>query len=76
MMSPSLKEFFPMHEGAPSDSEIAVGGKIECGLCGETLVRVTADHEGRGDDYREVATDQEHECWTQLPEGAEHMRLD
>ena len=65
-----------MHEGAFGDWEIAVGDKIECGLCGETLVRINDQHEGGSDDYREVASGEQHECWSQLPEGAEHMRLD
>lgn len=74
-MSPSLREMFPMHERL-YDTEIAVGQQIECGLCGETLVRISADHEGASDDFREVASDQQHECWTQLPDDAEHVRLD
>lgn len=55
--------------------EIAIGETVECELCGETLVRVNDDEEGR-QDFREVASGNDHECWTQLPNGVEHIRLD
>ncbi|GAG36910.1 unnamed protein product, partial [marine sediment metagenome] len=42
---------------------------------GETLVRISETN-GSSEDYREVASDKEHGCWTQLPTNADHIRLD
>ncbi len=50
-------------------TEIAVGDTFECSDCGETLVRKT-DHD------KEVASGLSHDCWSQLPEDSEHLRLD
>jgi hypothetical protein len=49
--------------------------RVECSKCGETLIRVNATGDP-GKDFIEVASNQEHACWTQLPEGAEHLRMD
>ena len=55
--------------------EIAVVEHCECSNCGETLVRVLQD-DGRLEDFKEVASGQEHECWSELPFEAEHLRID
>lgn len=48
---------------------IEVGKQFECPDCGETLRKVSDDQ------FREVASDREHACWRELPEGAEHLRM-
>lgn len=56
-------------------AEVAVGARIECGLCGETLRRETKS-DVPTNDFVEVASGKEHQCWEQLPANAEHLRLD
>jgi formylmethanofuran dehydrogenase subunit E len=48
---------------------------VECAKCGETLVRVNATGDP-GKDFIEKASRKEHGCWTALPDGADHLRLD
>lgn len=48
---------------------IEVGEHFACPDCGETL------HKVADDEFREVASDREHACWRELPEGAEHLRI-
>ncbi len=55
--------------------EIAVGTQVECDQCGETLVR-TVESDQPVNDFIEVASGRQHECWKQLPDNAEHIRLD
>lgn len=55
--------------------EVAIGDRTECDKCGETLVR-TKRTEDEVADFIEVASGEHHGCWTQLPENAEHLRLD
>lgn len=47
----------------------------ECEDCGETLVRV-AQTGNLKDDFREKSSYERHKCWVNLPEMAEHLRLD
>ena len=48
--------------------------RVECSKCGELLVRVNATGDP-GKDFIEVASQQEHACWQNLPEDAEHLRM-
>lgn len=54
--------------------EIAVGARMECSDCGETLERTHATGNPEKD-FIEVASREEHACWTHNLEGAEHMRI-
>ncbi len=59
----------PQHPIAESKPE-----HVECPKCGETLVRVNA---AKGQpDLIEVASGDTHTCWKDLPEEADHIRLD
>lgn len=56
-------------------AEIAVGARIECDSCGQTLIR-QAITDVPANDFVEAASLEAHQCWSQLPEEAEHLRLD
>lgn len=46
-------------------------GTLQCPDCGETLVRKTDEEES----HLEVASGNQHDCWSQLPPDAEHLRI-
>ncbi len=49
--------------------------RVECAKCGELLVRVNATGDAARD-FIEVASGDAHACWVNLPETADHIRLD
>lgn len=49
--------------------------RVECAKCGEMLVRVNATGDVEHD-FIEVASGDAHTCWVNLPETADHIRLD
>ncbi len=49
--------------------------RVECAKCGQMLVRVNATGDAAAD-FIEVASGDTHACWINLPEEADHIRLD